>query len=387
MKILFLDHGQYITVGVPKLIELAEELSVAGHQVEVALTSRHNRFRRHEVKRNGVTYQCFPSLMWGGFRHGAGPWDTLRRILWYSKHFDFDIIHARDSRPTVILPAMWLRRKFGTPVVLEWADYFSGDGTIKERSSPLYRMTLGRIEELFETGFRLKADGATVVSRFLERELAQRGFDGDRILISRNGGKMDGARQGGRDDARRRLGWDGESVRAVYFGRIFDTDLDLLVNAMDMADASCPTLRLQIVGDLPTRRRRSHPQIDYEGWTPAERFEDFGRAADFFILPMNVSVANRARWPSKMGDYLSFGKPVLSTRVSDFEEIYASSDIGLLSDDTHPALGQALVDMVKQRDRWEEWGRNALRYGQEQLDWKVIATRLADFYERIIARE
>ncbi|MDP6524591.1 MAG: glycosyltransferase [Kiritimatiellia bacterium] len=384
MRILFIDHGQYITVAVPKLIEMAETLVAQGHSVEIALTHRTNRFRAERFEKNGVVYHAFPSLMWGKLRHGACPWDMLRRTLFYGSHFDFDIIHARDSRPNVIFPALYLRKRFKVPVVLEWADLFSGGGTISERSGRLYSHTLGAVETFFEKGFRLKADGAAVVSSFLRDELLKMGFPSDRILISRNGGIMSEGHLVSKEDARKMVGWDSELVYALFLGRIFPRDLKLLTEAIATAAESHPELKVVMAGDIPENERINHPNLCYEGRVPDDRLQNIGRAVDFCVLPMKLSLANRARWPSKIGSYFSFGKPVLSTPVSDFSEIYREADVGILCNDTVEAFADGLCRMVESQDRWEEWGKNTFDYGRRNLDWPIIMDNLVTFYEKVL---
>lgn len=384
MRILFIDHGQYITVAVPKLIEMAEMLAEHGHSVEIALTHKTRRFRMEQFVRNGVQYRLFPSLMFGRFRHGACLWDALRRIAFYRKRSEYDVIHARGSRPTVILPSLYMKKRFGIPMVQEWADYFSGGGTISERSSPLYGKTLGRVESFFETAFRLRADGATVVTSFFRDRLIEMGFPTERILVSRNGGLMDGSQIRSGKDARSRMGWKDDAVYAVYFGRIFPRDLAFLVDSMDAAVKSCPELKVVIVGDTVIPERYSRPYILQEEWTIDDRFVDIGSAADFFLIPMTLSIANRARWPSKIGSYLSFAKPVLSTPVSDFPQIFDEVDIGILCDDTVESFSSGLCRMVESKERWGEWGRNSLNYGRLNLDWSVIMRNLVAFYEEVL---
>lgn len=387
MRILFLDHGQYITVAVPKLMEMAESLASQGHEVEVALTSRTRRFRMERIRLRNVSYTLFPSWMCGRFRHGADPYDAARRTLHYTGFFPFDIIHARDSRPTVILPAIALHLQRRAPLILEWGDYFGGGGSISERSGRLYRHTLAPLESFFERCYRRRADGSMVVSKFLRERLVEMGVPEHRILLTRHGTVVDESALRPKKEAKNKLGWSPDSVHAVYFGRIYPNDHDLLASAVAVAAKQVPRLKVVVAGSVPNSMRKNLPNLQYTGWVSEHMLADMGNAADYFLLPLTDSLANRARWPSKIGTYLGFSKPVLATRASDAEEIFQDSEIGVLTGCSPAEFAAGMIRISESTDRWEEWGSNALGYARQRLDWALLTGRLVRFYEKILNDE
>ncbi|MGH7447633.1 MAG: hypothetical protein ACRELT_08735, partial [Longimicrobiales bacterium] len=60
-------------------------------------------------------------------------WNTMWRTCMLARE-QFDLIHAFDSRPVVILPALAVRGTAGAPLVLDWADWWGRGGVIGERS-------------------------------------------------------------------------------------------------------------------------------------------------------------------------------------------------------------------------------------------------------------
>ena len=387
LKVLFLSHAQYITVGLPKIIELAEHMVSKGHDVTLVATSKTKRFTLEVKKVKGVNYVLSPSVLWGKWRHGADMWDVFRRTLFFIGRHDFDIIHAIDSRPTVILPAIALSKAYHIPLVVEWSDLYSGGGTISERSSKLYQITLGKVESFFELFFRKYADGATAITSHLRKRLLELGFDERRILLHRMGCIIDDSKITTKEIARRKLGLDISKTYIGHLGRIYPSDHELLLRAFGLLSHGRQDLELLLVGGIDDRLRLPQSQVKYVGYVDEDRYNEYCNAVDFFVLPLKQSVTNVARWPSKIGDYLSFGKPVVSTKVSDFEEIFGGPEIGILSPtDGVDDFTIAMETMIRERKQWEQWGKNGLAYSKQNLDWNIITSKLIDFYMDTIGR-
>jgi glycosyltransferase involved in cell wall biosynthesis len=384
MRILILTHAQFVTLALPKYIEMAEVLVSMGHSVTLVATSRRRAVRSERFLRRGVQYVISPSLLLGRFRHGADPYDALRRIaLLWRDHFD--IIHAVDSRPSVILPALVLRRVHHAPLVIEWTDLYSGGGTISERSSKLYQITLGKIESFFELNFRKYADGATAISSYLRKRLVETGFDQRRILLLRTGCIIDDSKITAKGVARKKLGLDCSKIYIGYLGRIYPMDHELLIHSFELLSSERRDVELILVGQVDERFRRRQDHVTYTGFVGEDRYNDYCNAIDFFVLPFKQTLANRARWPSKIGDYLSYAKPIVSTKVSDIEEVFRDAAVGVLStSDGSEDFSSAMKSMIDNKSLWESWGRNALGYAKANLDWSMVAAKLVAHFENAL---
>ena len=387
MKILFLTHAQYITIALPKIIEQVEVLAAMGHEVTLVATSRKNIWKMETFHKNGVRYIVSPSVLPGQWRHGADVYDACRRAYFIARHFDYDIIHAVDSRPAVILPALFLKRIKKVPLVLEWMDLFSNGGTISERSSKLYGATFGKIESFFETGFRNRADGAVALTDYLKDQLIDGGFDRDKIHLHRMGCTVDTTYLTDKRTARNDLDLSPDDVIIGYIGKIYRRDYELLINSFKLLKKMHKEVRLVIVGSRLAGTKVRHPDIVHTGYLNGEKFNLYCNAIDFFVLPLRKNPMNTARWPSKISDYFRFAKPVVTTEVSDFKKIFNEHEIGILSEDTPEAFSSAMDEMIRNRDRWETFGRNAYTYAKENLSWFHICENLIRFYERILDNE
>ena len=186
MNLLLIIHNQVSTGPYFKIRQMAQALARQGIQVTLLCTSPKNKFRFTERLDEKVQVVESPDLLFGTLRQGMDLWNSIRRII-YLRHKKFDLIHAIDCRPVVILPALWMKKVKKIPLVLSWWDWFGRGGTAEERSGKLYAKTLGLVETFFEEYFRKYADRATVITTALQQRLISLNYPPEKIEIHRVG--------------------------------------------------------------------------------------------------------------------------------------------------------------------------------------------------------
>ena len=146
MRILFLNHNVAWVGGFFRAYHWGRYLRKKGHSVTIITISEHEKVRFSVVQKDDVTIIKSPDLLSGNLRSGWDPWDVLARA-WYIKNKEFDIIHCVDTRPNVVLPALFLRWKSGGRLVMDWGDWWGRGGTISVRDGGV----LGKLFEPIET--------------------------------------------------------------------------------------------------------------------------------------------------------------------------------------------------------------------------------------------
>ena len=131
-----------------RALHFARHLVQRGYQVMLMSMSPQNRFQFQVYVDRGVTVVETPDLMWGPLRSGWDMWDCLRRILWLRGR-DWDLIHAFDTRPTALLPALYFQSQHQIPLVMDWGDWFGCGGSVEERTNPFVRTVLRPVETFF----------------------------------------------------------------------------------------------------------------------------------------------------------------------------------------------------------------------------------------------
>jgi glycosyltransferase involved in cell wall biosynthesis len=388
MNILFLNHnvvgrGTYL-----RCYDLGRYLAKEGHAVTLLTTSLSSRLRTSTSREDGVEVVRFPDLFSGPWRTGVCPWNTLRRMF-YLAGKRFDLIHAFDTRPVVIFPALFYKLKAGVPLVIDWADWWGRGGTIQERSGPVYRATLGRVETFFEEYFRRFADGSTVISTALKRRLARLGVATSTILVLPQGTEGPPGPLPDRARSRRMLGLAEEGPFVGHLGALFENDARLLFASVLKAREERPELRLVLIGRHRLRLSKFPGVKDFTletgEITPAEVWQYLG-ACDLLLLPMVKSVANDGRWPSKFNLYLASGRPVVSTPISEIKAIFEQEKVGLLAADRPDDFSRAILELLKDEARQNELGKKGQSYAESVLNWPALVRRLLALYDQTLAR-
>ncbi|MHB1168916.1 MAG: glycosyltransferase [Longimicrobiales bacterium] len=372
MRVLFLNHNVRGRGTWVRAFHLGRELVNTGHDVTVVTTSPHSRVHVHEETSDGVRVIEMPDLWWGPARTGWDPYNTLRRIR-RLRDARYDLVHAFDSRPAVVLPALRVADATGAPLVMDWADWWGRGGRIQERSGWPVRTFFGPIETWFEEAFRLRAAAATVICSALEDRLAALGFPGERILRLPNGSPR--LELPTRAAARDALDVAADEKLLLHVGVIMADDRALLLDAFSRARALEPRLRLVFVGSTGA----AGDGVVSTGFVSAGELQQWLAAADAGVVPMHDTTGHRGRWPAKASDYMAAGLPTIITDVGDMAAVVRERAIGWVSAPEPVALARAIGEAVNASDR-EARGQRARTIANGDLSWRSVAARLDSFY-------
>lgn len=368
-----------------RALALAQELGARGHQVTLLAISPRRRWGFDVRSTAGVTVVETPDLLPGSLRSGWDPWDGLSRIGWLRGR-TFDLVHTFENRPVALLPALYLHRRQGIPLLSDWCDWFGRGGSVEERPNPLLRGLLRPVETFFEEVPRRGADGATVINSVLYQKAISLGVPPQRILLLPNGSNVRDIVPGDRAAARKRLGLPLDAALIAYTGAIFQRDARLMAAAFDRVHRARPGTRLLMVGycnaaiedlvQVPGSVIRSGP-ISYRG------LNDYLAACDLGWLPLSDSGANRGRFPLKFNDFLAAGRAIVATDVGDLGAWMRRESIGRLVPDEPDALAHAVLGLLADDAERERLGRHARQVAEERAAWSRMGEKLEQFYRQV----
>jgi glycosyltransferase involved in cell wall biosynthesis len=388
MDILFLNHNVAWSGGTFfRAFGFARELVRIGHRVTLLAIAPSARGSLQREKHEGVEIWYTPDLFWGRGRTGWDPWDVFRRLL-ALRGRRWDIVHAWDSRPAVILPALYAAassRAAGGRLVIDWCDWWGRGGTQVERAGTWMR-AIGPVETFFEEGFRYRADGTTVISEALSQRAASLGVSPRRTLLLPPGCDVSARPNPDRHAAAERLGLPRGSRLLVSVGALHRSDAELLFDAVRLVFNECPSSHFALVGNHGTqvpRDLRDHPRFRETGYVPVEVLHDYVQATHSLLVPLADTVAARARWPSKVNGFLAAARAVVITRVGDLPRLLEHEGAAVVVEPTAGDLcaGALRVLSGAERDRVEREGR---RVAETILAWPIVAGRLDAFYDQIV---
>jgi glycosyltransferase involved in cell wall biosynthesis len=318
---------------------------------------------------------------------GLSPFDLVTRFHRLRKN-RYDLVHCFDHRPTVSLPALLLSRRRRIPCIFDWADLWGFDGIAAERGRRA-RLLLGTLDHVLENGVRRYADSLTVINSAL-RDRAKERFAVPIHLLP-VGANSDLIRPMPKKNARRRFGLPENAPIAVHTG-LAPYDIRYLAEAfvvlarqhagaiLVMAGRRFPILE-SIVGAAGF----SHQLVSL-GMLDRPSLVEAMACADVLLLPYTNRPVNRFRYPNKLGDYLSAGRPIVTNPTGDLGRLVAQERVGLLAPDSPEAFASAIKQLFDQPELADELGQRGRCLAESKLDWGFLATGLESFYHDTLSR-
>ncbi len=380
-----INHNVVGTGTYRRCFGFAKSLVAFGHHVTIYTTSRSKKIKIEKVIDSGVEIFLFPDLLIGKLRNGFCPWNILNRILFGMKK-KYDIVHAFDSRPNVILPALLYSKYHSIPLIIDWADWWGRGGTINERSSKFFLWTLAWIETLFEEKFRRFADFATVISCSLKLRLIRLGFNPEKIIVLRHGANVGEIKVLAQDKSKIELGLNKNKNKLLgYLGVLLPGDATLLFESFKHLKKQNQNIQLYLIGNTKINLGRYCDEKDdiiLTGPLSYNKVNLYLSACDVLLLPLKNSIASNGRWPSKINDYLAAGKAIVATDTGDVGKILRENKIGTLAHDNPVQFAREIQKLLfdfKQRNCLEI---NARKYAEQYLDWDFLTTKLLKIYRK-----
>lgn len=367
---------------------LARELCWRGHTATVISTApaEKRRFHIRYEEHGRLALVEAPDLLPGSLRSGWDIWAAFARDRLLAAA-SFDLIHAFECRPAVILPALSAQRRSGTPLVIDWCDWFGAGGSVEERKSPLQRALLRPAETFFEERFRTCANETTVINTFLGRRAAELGVPPAHITLVHNGCDTADWELEPQADARATLGLAADQPLVCYVGAIFDRDSWLLARAFDAIHAQRPDTRLLVVGycNVAIEQRVQNPEaVVRTGPLNTATLRRYLRASDVGLIPLSNSGANIGRWPLKLHTYMEAGIPFVTTNIGDLGDFVARYQCGLAANPTPHDIARQTLHLLDNRSLAQHMGATGRQLAEGELNWSRVAEQVEAVYMRCV---
>lgn len=181
-----------------------------------------------------------------------------------------------------------------------------------------------------------------------------------------------------RNSARKSLGLENDRQYILFFGRLKPTKrLDVMLRAMPLIDASTHLIiaghsgkddfsKYQSIIDELDLSSRLILDINY---ISEEKRELYFKATDCLALPYELIFQSGVLLMS-----LSYGLPVVVTKIAPFEEVIEDGQNGLLFEKGNfKHLAQQLNILMNNKDLMTDMTQNAINHMREDYSWDDIA--------------
>ena len=311
------------------------------------------------------------------------PLEALWRVR-YLRNWKPDIVHTFGHRPSVSWPARFLKRWAGAPLVQDWADLW-GSGGIAEERSWIGRRSIGKFDNGSERSFRTEADFLMVATTHLEKLAVSWGVPIHKVRRLPPGSNSDLIRPQPRAQAKRTLGIPADAQVLVYSG-LSKFDLQYVAAVYShIVEANSEVVLLLIGGQrLPeTLRELNGRGVGTVLPLGAVEYEDIGdllASGDLMLLPLSNRGFNLARFPSRVGDYLAAGRPVVTHRTGDVGEFVSQEGTGIVVDDSPRAMASAIVEILRNEAEMSAMGARARNLAEGPWSWDRVTDQIEDCY-------
>lgn len=363
----------------------ARELARRNHEITLLCTSNKARIGVKEYDKDGVHYVEAPDLLFGNLRSGWDAWSTYRRVRWL-KGKSYDLVHAFDTRPATIYPVLSYLETHWTPLIIDWCDWWGRGGLIKEQRPFWYGPVFGPIETYYEEHFRTHADATTVISHALGKRAERLGVPAETIHWIPNGASANEVQPTDPKTHRDEFGLPKDAC--LLFDSALDVTIgtELALRAVKIAARKCPQILMVMTGGKAGKLKAAARKIGVE-----EHFRHLGilpyasllkalACADMFVFPFTDTVANRGRWPGRMGLFLPMGRPVVTNPVGEMETLLATEEIGLAARETPEDMAEQIATLVSDPALRNRLGANARRLAETTLSWSHITDEIERCY-------
>jgi glycosyltransferase involved in cell wall biosynthesis len=389
MQILALNFTEKGAGTYLRAFYFCRELARVGHTVTLATVSRASRFRSViSYKRDWIGESSNP--------RGAGPWIRLiegpawgNRMLpgsgWGPLDIwgrtrelqtnEYDAVFGFEYQPNVSWPIYLTQRRMQYAFYSDWCDWFAG-------SSNNFRgwKIAHRIDSHWEEKIRFRAARVSVTSKVLQERAVSIGIPQEKVVYIPNGAPTDYILPQSRKVARARfrLPEDSPIVVAVSNGnmcrevRIFSEVLRRTPQAIFLMIGNISKPALALADRLAIDHR-----IATTGWVSDEEYPWVLGCADVCICPLEDGLNDRARWPTKILDFLTAGRPTVTTPVGEVETLFRKSEVGVLAGNSDEEFAGEIFALLQAPDRRHFLGQIARKVMVQEWDWRVRGPQIA----------
>jgi glycosyltransferase involved in cell wall biosynthesis len=393
LRILMLSHHRRFKA-YARSHAMARHLVQRGHAVSLILTANTAKAGIVESDWDGVHVIETPDLLWGRLRSGWDPWNLLNRLVALNKDRGrYDLVHCFETRPATIYPALFYCRRHHLPFLTDWNDWFGRGGIVDELRPGWYRTLFGGVETFYEEAFRARGAGLTVISSALARRAIGLGVARERICHIPGGAFTDTVLPRTREVCRQRVGLPFAGPLLGFSSLDSYLDMTIVIEALSIVAKRHPTVKLILTGNPGksiVELAKSHGVEDRLHLTGFLSYDDlpwYLGCVDLFLLPFPDKIYNVGRWPNKVCDYMSLGRPTVSNPVGDIKTLFEDHQVGLLAAWDPADFAQKIIDLIENPDLADQLGDNARKVATTIYDWTILTERLEDFYYSILDQE
>lgn len=299
-------------------------------------------------------------------------------LIYYCFKRNPDIIYVRFS-PFIFVPIL-ISKIFQIPIITEVNGLITGE--TKKSKIPMMRTAVTKIGVNFNYKYSTRIIAVTPgIKKELEKE-----FRAMNVTVIQNGANIDLFRPIDQNVAKKEVRL-AKSRNYVCFVGNFDyyQGVEYLIQATPHILESCPETCFLIIGDGIMKNKWIHltqklkvsEKFIFTGVLPYEKVPIYINASNVCVAPFTKERNEKIGLsPLKIYEYLSCGKPVVSSQIPNLDFI-GQQDVGILIEpDNSAELAQAIIKLLQDEKLRHNMGEKGRKYVVKNHSWKTVAKKV-----------
>lgn len=179
----------------------------------------------------------------------------------------------------------------------------------------------------------------------------------------------------------------------IYPGRLSrERAIVEIVEAMSLLGDSWQNVRLELLGSFDGRgfeqevkKLSGFRRVCYRGLVPFEEIPARLAAADIGLAVLYPLPEHIECLPTKIFEYMSAGKPVITSNFPGLKEIVEGNNCGLTVDPLKPEeIAEAITYLLERPQLRKEMGENGRSAVREKYNWEIEGQKLIRVYRDMI---
>lgn len=359
----------------------AQFLAEMGHDVVLIMPGKDKHFQNDPDTKYTILFSFLLSIPFPCKKESG-----INEIKIIKRLFTTDIVHTVKPLHNCFyfIIAKYIGRK---KTVFEIEDY--------ESKGPM--RFLGRLSRLLvyclERICPRSADLVVSVNDTITQRIIRDGINKNKLIqlpVSIDTSSLNG---GDANIAKAMLGLDITKKPFVYMGSLErEWDLDILLKAIQILKCDNHNIILLVTGkggdrfyfEQMVKNLQIEDYVRFLGFLPIESLRHIISLAYAFVLPMRNNEINKNRFPIKLLDYLSIGKPVIASKVGVIGEIMNDGINGILAEPgSYEDLAEKLRAVLDDEPKAKWMGLNGLKVSKK-FDTNIVMGKLIKKYYSLL---
>ena len=170
--------------------------------------------------------------------------------------------------------------------------------------------------------------------------------------------------------------------------------VDQLLKAFAILAQKINDIKLYIIGDIPSANDKLNnltlintleisDRIVFTGKVSAQDMPQILKNAEVLALDRPDSIQSRCGFPTKLGEYLLTGNPVVITKVGDIPKFLTDRVSALLAEESNPEeFASKLEWVLNHKDEAKEIGRRGANVAMENFNNEIETRKILEFIKK-----